>query len=470
VSTHPPVSCFSIYNGQITPLEEAIYSFLRQDYPGKKELIVLNDQPEQTLRFDHPEVQVINLTRRFRTQAQRANAAVSHCTHNYILSWWVEDISLPHRLSVSLRTYPQPCKPARIYVWENNRLGGPYHNLFHQGEGWPRAQFDSVQGFRHKETVVPQLSLLPHSDSRPLTPAEIFYIYRGPAPADPPPGGVVHLSPHWRVDYDRLAKEQQASYMARRDDRIRTELLLPEQHRLNRYGFVPEIRYETVTDRQLLYVVIPKVACTSIKTALLSPDDLQTDVHSWRTRKIVPTILAEHRDFFKFAFVRNPFERLGSGYRNKIINGDRAQGYRHIIPLHSSFNQFVTLVLSRPDSLTNHHFQSQVSALYRDGKLLVDFLGRFETLADDWEHLATRFKLMPRLPHRNPSATVNPHSAESDYRAYYHSEELVQLVYERYQADIEAFGYQTAYKELLAYVRKKNKSTLKPLSANERSG
>jgi hypothetical protein len=33
---------------------------LIQDYPGKKELVILNDNPEQTLVFDHPEV-VIDL-------------------------------------------------------------------------------------------------------------------------------------------------------------------------------------------------------------------------------------------------------------------------------------------------------------------------------------------------------------------------------------------------------------------------
>ncbi|MCL4258972.1 MAG: glycosyltransferase family 2 protein, partial [Anaerolineales bacterium] len=50
----PPVSCICPTYGRVELLEEAIESFLRQDYPGQKELIVLNDYAGQTLHFDHP--------------------------------------------------------------------------------------------------------------------------------------------------------------------------------------------------------------------------------------------------------------------------------------------------------------------------------------------------------------------------------------------------------------------------------
>jgi GT2 family glycosyltransferase len=46
-------------------LEESIYSFLQQDYAGKKELIILNDYDQQTLVFEHPEVKVFNVKQRY---------------------------------------------------------------------------------------------------------------------------------------------------------------------------------------------------------------------------------------------------------------------------------------------------------------------------------------------------------------------------------------------------------------------
>ena len=47
-------------------LEEALQSFIQQSYPDK-ELIIVNDCPEQELVFQHPDVVVVNLPRRCRT-------------------------------------------------------------------------------------------------------------------------------------------------------------------------------------------------------------------------------------------------------------------------------------------------------------------------------------------------------------------------------------------------------------------
>ncbi|HEY0602798.1 MAG TPA: hypothetical protein VGD58_07800 [Herpetosiphonaceae bacterium] len=69
----PAVSCICLTYARPELLEEAVYSFLQQEYPGLKELIVLNDYAEQTLMFDHPEVRVINLPWRFRTVGEKRN-------------------------------------------------------------------------------------------------------------------------------------------------------------------------------------------------------------------------------------------------------------------------------------------------------------------------------------------------------------------------------------------------------------
>ena len=47
----PAVSCICLTYGRPHVLEEAIHSFLLQDYAGSKELIVLNDYAGQTLLF-----------------------------------------------------------------------------------------------------------------------------------------------------------------------------------------------------------------------------------------------------------------------------------------------------------------------------------------------------------------------------------------------------------------------------------
>src|SRR5262245_6518789 len=67
VDGHPPVSCMCLTYGRPGILEEAIQSFLLQDYPGEKELIVLNDLAEQELACTARQVTVVNVPRRFRT-------------------------------------------------------------------------------------------------------------------------------------------------------------------------------------------------------------------------------------------------------------------------------------------------------------------------------------------------------------------------------------------------------------------
>jgi glycosyltransferase involved in cell wall biosynthesis/predicted O-methyltransferase YrrM len=82
-------------------LEEAVESFLRQDYPNK-ELVIINDCPGQMLVFDHPQVAVINSLERYATLGEKYNAGIQAVTGELICTWEDDDISLPHRLSLSV--------------------------------------------------------------------------------------------------------------------------------------------------------------------------------------------------------------------------------------------------------------------------------------------------------------------------------------------------------------------------------
>lgn len=82
-------------------IEEAIQSFLLQDYPNK-ELIVLNDCPSQELVCDAPGVRIINVSERFPSLGDKRNAGVALARGNLIATWDDDDISLPWRLSLSV--------------------------------------------------------------------------------------------------------------------------------------------------------------------------------------------------------------------------------------------------------------------------------------------------------------------------------------------------------------------------------
>jgi glycosyltransferase involved in cell wall biosynthesis len=86
---------------QLVLLEEAIESFLRQDYEDS-ELVILNDTPGQTLFFEHPRVRIVNTPFRCASLGEKRNLLVALAQGELICVWDDDDISLPWRLSKSL--------------------------------------------------------------------------------------------------------------------------------------------------------------------------------------------------------------------------------------------------------------------------------------------------------------------------------------------------------------------------------
>ncbi len=184
----PAVSCICLTYARPALLEEAIYSFLQQEYAGPKELIVLNDYVEQILTFEHPEVRLINLPKRLRTVGEKMNLAVALASHDLLFVWDDDDIYLPHRLAFSAAKFETTqgfFKPNRGWVLDRGSLSGPAKNLFHAGSCWSRRLFDAVRGYPGEGTGYDLVferrlrqqfpdALKPYA----IRPEEIYYIYR----------------------------------------------------------------------------------------------------------------------------------------------------------------------------------------------------------------------------------------------------------------------------------------------------
>ena len=97
-NNYPFISAKCITYGRVDTLEESIESFLKQDYLGKKELIIVNDYPEQTLVYDHPEVFIYNIPKTFDTIGAKENFAVNLCRGDIIAVWDDDDIAMPNHL------------------------------------------------------------------------------------------------------------------------------------------------------------------------------------------------------------------------------------------------------------------------------------------------------------------------------------------------------------------------------------
>lgn len=133
---------------------------------------------------------------------------------------------------------------------------------------------------------------------------------------------------------------------------------------------------------------------------------------------------------FKFAFVRNPWDRVVSEYH---YTGGRTA---YLPRPAADFGEFVAaLEAVRPAELTHvaaSHVRPQV--VYVGGPPL-DFLGRFETFATDLRRVCARLgvKVGRRLPRVNASV-------RGPYQAYY-TPETAAAVGRVYAADAETFGY-----------------------------
>jgi len=222
------------------------------------------------------------------------------------------------------------------------------------------------------------------------------------------------------------------------------------------------LRYEVDTillePYRAVYVETPKVACTSIKTALaeilgISLRSTGGDPHriQWPTVEMSSSHSGQFfPGLFAFAFVRNPWDRLVSCYRDKIR--DEVDGYTYFtirsgvanclarfdafVP-GMSFGDFVAAVASIRDEDADGHFRSQHTFVTdEEGKIGVDFLGRFERLAEDFRFVQERIGLP-----RNDLPWLQKARNGARYTDFYNNETR-QIVGARFRQDIEMFGYE----------------------------
>jgi hypothetical protein len=127
--------------------------------------------------------------------------------------------------------------------------------------------------------------------------------------------------------------------------------------------------------------------------------------------------------YTKFAFVRNPWDRILSCYLNKIktdanSNNDKFkdgvmkkfQRFGVFYP-GMSFESFVATVHDIPDDIADGHFASQYTRLVMDNKIVVDRVGRFEHFQHEVNSLLKNLGINQKV--------VIPHLGKAERRTHY---------------------------------------------------
>ena len=206
---------------------------------------------------------------------------------------------------------------------------------------------------------------------------------------------------------------------------------------------------------QAVYIDIAKVASSSIKATLASVLELEHiggnphDVEFPRPTTVDPAGERLYPNLYSFTFVRNPWDRLVSCYRDKIggevqdFTGFADSGVAHCLTRFNvfkagmSFQAFAHAVASIPDEEADEHFRSQADYVTNSaGLVAIDFVGRFERLGDDFAKVARHIGLPAEIS--LPRLQAAP---KRDFANYY-TPETQTLVGRRYAQDIELFKYQ----------------------------
>jgi hypothetical protein len=198
---------------------------------------------------------------------------------------------------------------------------------------------------------------------------------------------------------------------------------------------------------RFIFAAIPKTGTHAVRQALrehMGPQDLE-QVGLFVNRKLPIPDLAkighghltlqqvrpyfkpeDFEGFFKFAFVRNPFDRFISYCAFMTREGGQFEQNPKGVMGHFIANPQWQHVLFQPQ----HTFVTDV-----DGKLLTDYLGRVEEMQASYNDAARRIGIP-----RRPLDRVNA-SSRKDYRDYY-DQPLIDGVAKLYARDLDLFGYE----------------------------
>jgi len=130
-------------------------------------------------------------------------------------------------------------------------------------------------------------------------------------------------------------------------------------------------------------------------------------------------------DVFKFCFVRNPWSRLASFYKYCF------HFYGEIDPfIKKGFECWITKwskqSFAKGGTLTQWEWIS-------DGeKIIVDFIGRFENIEEDWKKVASILSIDTPFPHLNKDPNPAPK----------HTKETIEIIGDYCKKEIELFEYE----------------------------
>ena len=207
-------------------------------------------------------------------------------------------------------------------------------------------------------------------------------------------------------------------------------------------------------ERKIAFVHVPKTAGTSVFNYFEFKKNVRSLHRCFCNYTVSLTHLTLHqmhdliniKNYYKFAFVRNPWDRLVSKF-----NFDLQQNKGSIKPFYhnGNFDDFIKnlsdnfnyILQLKPTQFISCHFVPQTNFVFSK-KIKLDFLGRFENFDQDISKLAEKFNIKKEIKHEN----------KTNHKSYdlYYSNKTRDIVEKLYKEDIKNFGY-TFGKKIISF-------------------
>lgn len=250
-------------------------------------------------------------------------------------------------------------------------------------------------------------------------------------------------------------------------------------HRVRRSNYYAPFYQASMTllrNSNVAYIENSKVGCTKIKKCLLELDNwpkrwdemIEKEVHIHNkelTNMVGPkkltgiglyTVLNDP-SFYRFGFVRNPYDRLLSAYKDKILAPQKSPDKRNYVSVackikaHStgesarsinldntpvSFSEFVDFVeKQRAYDMDRHWFHQYLTMWHPYCKF--HFIGRFEQFSSDLEQVLINLGAPDQLV---KSARSRDNASFSSKRKYY-TGDVAEKVHKTFKTDFDTYGY-----------------------------
>lgn len=204
-------------------------------------------------------------------------------------------------------------------------------------------------------------------------------------------------------------------------------------------------------DRRCIFIHIPKCGGTSIENLIWPRPEDRTEANLWmgfiskyrnkyQTGGLQHLLASQVREevgldifnyYYKFAIVRNPWDRIVSQFAYMQVRPD-LMDFIGMQP-DTEFKTYLNLIQAK------QHVQWMPQTdfiLDQDGTLLVDKIGRLESLEEDFIEI---FRILGICREQNKIFHVNRSQRESI--DHYYDQETIEMVSEMYSSDISFLNY-----------------------------